>query len=140
MDIIKSIEHEQLKNKIPALKVGDTVNITGRWTNEAENELEAIVVRDLSNQKRYGVFFGEVVSMGTLSIEIKTIRRGNVLINISDSTKLVNREMKTITLGDIKTGDRVRVKGLLNENSTITDVVQIKDFSQPTFAVPSPLQ
>jgi len=27
MDIIKSIEHEQLKNKIPALKVGDTIKV-----------------------------------------------------------------------------------------------------------------
>ncbi len=27
MDIVKSIEHEQLKNKIPELKVGDTVKV-----------------------------------------------------------------------------------------------------------------
>ena len=27
MDIIKSIEHEQLKNKIPELKIGDTVRV-----------------------------------------------------------------------------------------------------------------
>ena len=27
MDIVKSIEHEQLKNKIPDLKVGDTVKV-----------------------------------------------------------------------------------------------------------------
>jgi len=27
MDIIKSIEHEQMKNKIPALKIGDTVKV-----------------------------------------------------------------------------------------------------------------
>ena len=27
MDIIKSIEHEQLKNKIPDLKVGNTVKV-----------------------------------------------------------------------------------------------------------------
>ena len=27
MDIIKSIEHEQLKNKIPELKVGNTVKV-----------------------------------------------------------------------------------------------------------------
>lgn len=27
MDIVKSIEHEQLKSKIPALKVGDTVRV-----------------------------------------------------------------------------------------------------------------
>ena len=30
MDIIKSIEHEQLKNKIPDLKVGDTVKVYQR--------------------------------------------------------------------------------------------------------------
>ena len=30
MDIIKSIEHEQLKNKIPDLKVGDTVRVHQR--------------------------------------------------------------------------------------------------------------
>ena len=29
MDIIKSIEHEQMKNKIPYLKVGDTVKVKG---------------------------------------------------------------------------------------------------------------
>lgn len=28
MDIIKSIEHEQMKNKIPVLKVGDTVRVS----------------------------------------------------------------------------------------------------------------
>ena len=27
MDIIKSIEHEQMKNKIPVLNVGDTVKV-----------------------------------------------------------------------------------------------------------------
>ena len=30
MDIIKSIEHEQLKNKIPDIKVGDTVKSTSK--------------------------------------------------------------------------------------------------------------
>ena len=30
MDIIKSIEHEQMKNKIPALKVGNTIKVHQR--------------------------------------------------------------------------------------------------------------
>jgi large subunit ribosomal protein L19 len=30
MDIIKSIEHEQLKNEIPVLKIGDTVRVHAR--------------------------------------------------------------------------------------------------------------
>ena len=37
MDIIKSIEHEQLKNKIPDLKVGDTVR---EYTKELRKETE----------------------------------------------------------------------------------------------------
>ena len=34
MDIIKSIEHEQMKNKIPELRVGNTVNKITRWRNK----------------------------------------------------------------------------------------------------------
>ena len=33
MDIIKSIEHEQLKNKVPELKVGNTVKVHVRREN-----------------------------------------------------------------------------------------------------------
>ena len=38
MDIIKSIEHEQLKNKIPDLKVGDTVRVHKELRKETEKE------------------------------------------------------------------------------------------------------
>ena len=41
MDIIKSIEHEQLKNKIPELKVGDTVKVhqkIDKWRREKSLE------------------------------------------------------------------------------------------------------
>ena len=34
MDIIKSIEHEQLKNKIPELRVGNTVKVHQRIKEE----------------------------------------------------------------------------------------------------------
>ena len=37
MDIIKSIEHEQMKNKIPVLNVGDTVKVHVR-IKEGERE------------------------------------------------------------------------------------------------------
>ena len=36
MDIIKSIEHEQLKNKIPELKVGNTVRVHVRIKKESK--------------------------------------------------------------------------------------------------------
>ena len=48
MDIIKSIEHEQMKNKIPALKVGDTVRVHQR-IKEANREriqvFEGIIIK-----------------------------------------------------------------------------------------------
>ena len=30
MDVIKSIEHEQLKNKVPDIRIGDTVRVHQR--------------------------------------------------------------------------------------------------------------
>ena len=48
MDIIKSIEHEQLKNKIPALKVGDTVKVHQRikeGNRERIQVFEGIIIK-----------------------------------------------------------------------------------------------
>lgn len=40
MDIIKSIEHEQLKDKIPDLKVGDTVRVHQKLKKVTEKEFK----------------------------------------------------------------------------------------------------
>ena len=48
MDIIKSIEHEQMKNKIPALKVGDTVKVHQRikeGNRERIQVFEGIIIK-----------------------------------------------------------------------------------------------
>ena len=48
MDIIKSIEHEQLKNKIPDLKVGDTVKVHVRikeGNKERIQVFEGIIIK-----------------------------------------------------------------------------------------------
>lgn len=48
MDIIKSIEHEQLKNKIPMLKVGDTVKVHVRikeGNRERIQVFEGIIIK-----------------------------------------------------------------------------------------------
>ena len=48
MDIIKSIEHEQMKNKIPALKVGDTVRVHQRikeGNRERIQVFEGIIIK-----------------------------------------------------------------------------------------------
>ena len=48
MDIIKSIEHEQLKNKIPELKIGDTVRVHQRikeGNRERVQVFEGIIIK-----------------------------------------------------------------------------------------------
>ena len=48
MDIIKSIEHEQLKNKIPELKVGNTVKVHARikeGNKERIQVFEGIIIK-----------------------------------------------------------------------------------------------
>ena len=48
MDIIKSIEHEQLKNKIPELKIGDTVKVHQRikeGNRERVQVFEGIIIK-----------------------------------------------------------------------------------------------
>ena len=48
MDIIKSIEHEQLKNKIPNLKIGDTVRVHQRikeGNRERIQVFEGIIIK-----------------------------------------------------------------------------------------------
>ena len=49
MDIIKSIEHEQLKNKIPELKVGNTVRVHVRIKE--------------GNKERIQVFEGTIIKV-----------------------------------------------------------------------------
>ena len=62
MDIIKSIEHEQLKNKIPDLKVGDTVRV------------HALIKE--GNRERIQIFEGTVLKrQGGSTRETFTVRK-----------------------------------------------------------------
>ena len=62
MDIIKSIEHEQLKNKIPDLKVGDTVRVHQRIKE--------------GNRERIQIFEGTIIKVQNGGIQKTfTVRR-----------------------------------------------------------------
>ena len=64
MDIIKSIEHEQLKNKIPDLKVGDTVRV------------HALIKE--GNRERIQIFEGTVLKrQGGSTRETFTVRKSS---------------------------------------------------------------
>ena len=49
MDVIKSIEHEQLKNKVPDIRIGDTVRVHQRIKEGNRQRIqvfEGIVIRN----------------------------------------------------------------------------------------------
>ena len=99
------------------------------------------MVRNLSIQKRYGVFFGVVQSLNANGWVMTTIstKRENQTVIVSTSTKFINRKEVTITQGDIAVGHRVRVKGLWDKsNNTVSEVTSVKDFNLPPKPSPTP--
>lgn len=126
------------KSTLNEFSVGDEVNVIGRYNNEEKTIIEAILIRNKSIQKRWGVFFGEVLSREGNILMIKTINRGDLKVYIVNSTRLINRLEETITLNDIQVGHRIRVKGVWDRQlKEIREVEEIKDFSLPPFSTKS---
>lgn len=114
--------------------VGHMVNIFGRWQDEAKTTVEACVIRDISIQKRFGVFVGHVLSLTSGGWVMSTVgeKRANQTVTVVPSTKYVNRKEEPITKSDIKVGDRIRVKGLWDRSAnTVTEVTHVKNYSLP---------
>jgi hypothetical protein len=119
------------KGTLSEISVGDTLDIAGKWTNETKSEITAVLIRNESIQKRFGVFFGEVKSLTANGFVMTTIHRDDETVTLG-TAKLVNRKEELVTASDIKVGDRVRVRGMWNSNlKTITETTEIKDFSLP---------
>ncbi len=123
---------------IAEMIIGDKVNVRGIWDDETVYRVKAYFIRDLSIQKRFGVFFGTINTKSDTGFVLDTGKRGVQTVTIKSDTHYTNRKDETITLGDLKEGDKVRLRGLWNsQNLTITEVEKIKDFSLPQFLSPS---
>lgn len=122
------------KGSLDAIAVGHTVNVVGKWTDDAQTTMLARQVRDLSLQKRFGVFVGEIKSLltGGWIMSTKSEKRADQTVAVSSSTKFVNRKEEVIAQTDIVVGHKIRVKGLWdNVANTVTEVTHVKDFSLP---------
>lgn len=112
------------------IQIGDTLNVVGLWTDEAHTTVSAKLIRDISIQKRFGAFVGEVTAVTASGWTMNTVHRGAQTVRVSSATKFTNRQGKAITQDDIKLGHRVRVKGLWdNKLNTISEVAQVKNYS-----------
>lgn len=127
------------KSTLSEFAVGNLVNVIGKWNNEEKTEINANLIRNLSIQKRFGVFFGTIKSITDTGFVMTTAKRGEETVTLASGTKLVNRKMEVIGKSDILVDHRVRVKGLWDsDNHTITEVTQVKDFNLPVIVKPSP--
>lgn len=117
---------------VSELTAGDRLTVIGQWTDDTKTVVLARLIRNISIQKRTGVFIGTVQSKSDSSYVIKTVNRGTLTVSDFASAKIINRVGTGMTYGDIAVGHRIRVRGLWDmTNKTLTDVTEIKDFSLP---------
>lgn len=127
------------KSELSEFNQGDKLNVIGKWTDEAKTTLEAKLIRNLSLQKRFGVFFGTITAKSDSGFTLDTIKRGIQTVTIDTNTKYFNRKGETISFSDLATGHKVRVRGLWDSQlSKITEVTKVKVFSLPVRPSPKP--
>jgi len=129
------------KAELSEFSVGNTINVIGRWTDDTHTAINAVLVRNISIQKRFGVFFGDVKSLvtGGWVMSTQSENRRDQTVTVSSSTKFINRMGDTITQADVKVGHKVRVRGLWDRSlNTVTEVTQVKDFSLPVKSTVTP--
>lgn len=120
------------KADLSEFSIGEEVVVIGRYANEEKTTIEAVLIRNLSIQKRWGVFFGKVTSKGNDSFVMTTLRRGSQTVYFTPSTRWINRRGETISSSDVQVGHRIRVKGVWDRSlNKIIDVDEVKDFSLP---------
>lgn len=125
-------------SSLSEISVGDSVQVVGKWTSDAKTEITAVLIRDTSIQKRFGVFFGTVKSLTSGGFVVTTIHRDDETVTFG-TAKIVDRKGGTLSQSDVKVGQKVRVRGMWDSNlKTITETTEVKDFSLPPFATPSP--
>ena len=128
-------------SSIAEMSVNDKLNITGIWTDDSKTSVNACLIRNVSIQKRFGVFFGNVIGINStgLTMSTKSGNRANQTITISTSTSIINRKEQKIGLEDIQVGNLIRVSGMWdNQANTVTEVKTIKDFTLPIVPTPTP--
>lgn len=123
---------------IANIQVNDTVSVWGTWTDSAKTSIKAVLIRDLSIQRRRATFFGTISSAnGSSSLILNTVRRGVQTVNYV-SGPIVDRTEKPITFASLTVGNRIRVRGLwdMKTNTILVDTTQVKNAQIKDFSIP----
>ncbi|MCJ7826093.1 DUF5666 domain-containing protein [Patescibacteria group bacterium] len=127
------------KSGLDETSVNDVLNVHGKWMNEERSQIQATLIRNMSIQKRNGVFFGKVKTLTSGGWVMTTVARGDQTVTVSGNTRFIDRTGMGIGQSAILVGHRVRVMGLWDsKNNTITEVSQVKDFNLPAKPTSTP--
>lgn len=118
--------------KLEEFLAGDNLAIVGSRRNDANGEVEARYIRNLSIQRRNTVFTGIITGKGNDEIIVQTQSRGEQTAYIGDETKITEKG-RSISADDLETGSRVIIKGQLwdRANSKI-DATSVMKLPQKT--------
>lgn len=101
--------------------VGDSVQVTGKLSNDVANTIDATKIKDLSIQRVGGTFKGAIVLPYCSSnyFTFKPDERVQQTVNLSSATKITRGGTK-ITCADLVAGERAKVIGIWNTtNNTV---------------------
>jgi hypothetical protein len=114
--------------------IGDSIQVTGKLSNDVANTIDATKIKDLSIQRIGGTFKGAVVATacGSSSFTFKPDGRVQQTVKLTAATKITRGGTK-IACADLVAGERTKVIGVWNKtNSTVVAdrvVVDMKTIS-----------
>jgi len=128
------------KSSLSEFSVSDEVNVIGRYTDETKSTIEAVLIRNKSIQKRWGVFFGEVTAKNSDNFVIKTINRGDLTVYFGNA-KFVDNSGNQLSYNALSVGSRVRVKGVWDKDlKKLSEVDEVKIFNKKVSLTPKPTE
>lgn len=127
------------ESRLDEFSIGNEVNVFGKFIDENQTTIDAKLIRNISIQKRWGVFFGKVTVKNSDNFIIKTIERGEQTVYLGVKTKFLNHKKEVINYNDLQIGNRVRVKGIWDRSlNKITEVEEVRVFPIPPTITLSP--
>ncbi len=122
------------KATLVEFSVGNQVNVIGRWTDDNQTTIEAVLIRNLSIQRRWGVFFGTVTAKNSDNFIILTHKRDAQTVYFGPTTRFIKRNQEGMSYDELAVGHKVRVKGVWDRDlNQIIEVEEVKNFSLPPF-------
>jgi len=125
------------------LSLNDQLLIIGNRKKNSDGshsttEIEASYIRNMSIQRRFAVFTGEVTAKTDTTLTLKTQGRGIQTVYISTNTKYAEKN-KAISYASITIGDKILVKGELWDRATAKiDATSILRLVSRQIVIPSP--